>query len=282
MFFPTYFVAVCLASNFYNESFHESRDIYPDLKFFVKRQSRGQSLLQPDMSGTLRTSSSLIREHKPISSLPVGDRKALEAASLFFSKEGILLVDAMKRFNVPLKHTQGSAGSHEQHSGMHHTSPEVEPFSEGVLRHSRINRPKGYDSNVQTAARHAERLLKTGTVRDAKMALEKGKAKIQERNQRKNEELTHWRNISSTDPSQARQMTTRVPRRLSRAQYVPLRAHQLHHLGKAENMDIATQMAKHEAQEDLFRKKISILDESVERKLQDKLFKVDRDQLCMC
>lgn len=61
---------------------------------------------------------------------------------------------------------------------------EIQPFSSGVLRKSSRDgaRPAKYDSNEQVAARHAERLISTGVVKDDRIALEMGKAKVMKNN----------------------------------------------------------------------------------------------------
>jgi hypothetical protein len=54
-------------------------------------------------------------------------------------------------------------------------------------------------------------------------------------------------------------MNAKVPTRLGTADYIPCRAHQLHHWGKASDMETATKMARDEAKLELDRKKANRL-----------------------
>lgn len=131
----------------------------------------------------------------------------------------------------------------------------VKPFSSDVLRHTSGKRPVGYDTNEQTIARFAEKYINSGTTTDDKIALRLAKFELDRKRQRKSNEWDTWRRIAGTDPSKAREMGTIVPKRLSKKEYVPLRAHQLDHQGKAPTMEDALRMAYTEHDEALSRKR---------------------------
>lgn len=134
---------------------------------------------------------------------------------------------------------------------------DIKPFSNQVLRHGGRKKPAGYDSGKQRIARFAEKYIAEGTTKSDEIALSMAKDKLKQRLQRKYELMKTWRNIAKTDPSKAREMKTQVPKRLSRKDYVPLRAHQLHHQGKAPTMEIATQVAKEEIERELSLKRVN-------------------------
>lgn len=125
------------------------------------------------------------------------------------------------------------------------TATELRPFSKDVLRRNANKRPPLYDSNQQFIARHAQVLIKKDGVREED-AIGLARARLDERRKTKQNSEAHWRHLANTDPSLARQMKTKVPTRLAKAHYIPLRAHQLDHLGKANGMVEATKMAKAE------------------------------------
>lgn len=155
-------------------------------------------------------------------------------------------------------------------SGMPRTSSIPKLFSEEMKRHIDGKKPKGYHTNNQTIARHAERLIVDGNIIDKGVAISLAKKKIQRHNLRKQNVLSQWRQIAETDPSKARLVPTKVPTRLSTTHYVPLRAHQLDHQGKASGMEEAISMARAEAQKELDRKKASRLKSgAIKRKKSD-------------
>lgn len=128
------------------------------------------------------------------------------------------------------------------------TTTELRPFSKDVLRRNAYKRPPLYDSNKQFIARHAQVLIKKDGVKEDD-AIGLAKARLDERKKTKQNNAAYWRHLANTDPSLARQMKTKVPTRLAQAHYIPLRAHQLDHLGKANGMVEATNMARAEVQQ---------------------------------
>ncbi|PWN38512.1 uncharacterized protein FA14DRAFT_153835 [Meira miltonrushii] len=198
--------------------------------------------------------------------LPEQDQKALKAADLFLSTDHISLEQAMKKYNVSNKSSSSSHGStvynpspsgssassRTPDSSAHGESLKVRPFSQAVLHRGTSKRPAKYETKDQFIARHAESLMKQGHTE--RNAITMAKTKVDQRNHKKANNLATWRHLADTDPSLARQMSSRVPTRLGAADYIPLRAHQLHHWGKAKGMEEATKMAKAESQKEVERK----------------------------
>lgn len=154
-------------------------------------------------------------------------------------------------------HSPSSATSRAPVSRAHGESLKVHPFTQDVLHRNGLKRPAKYETNDQFIARHAEGLMKKG--HSEKNAIDMAKDKVDHRNQKKSNNLSTWRNLADTDPSLARQMKTRVPTRLAADDYIPLRAHQLHHWGKAKGMEEATKIAREESQKEVDRKARSYL-----------------------
>jgi hypothetical protein len=162
----------------------------------------------------------------------------------------------------PVSHAVGNSMHHSVitkpqtlKENLHRETGSVKPFSSDVLRHTSGKRPVGYDTNEQTIARFAEKYINSGTTTDDKIALRWAKFELDRKRQRKSNEWDNWRRIAGTDPSKAREMGTIVPKRLSKKEYVPLRAHQLDHQGKAPTMEDAIRMATTEHDDALTRKR---------------------------
>ncbi|PWN38511.1 uncharacterized protein FA14DRAFT_177781 [Meira miltonrushii] len=218
----------------------------------VKRQVREHLPSSVEKASLSSSQARPIKKHKA-SKLSEEDRRSINAAKLFFSDENISLEQAIGKQNAI------SEGQKKQRSsnGMPRTSSIPMPFSDELLRNKSGKKPKGYNTNDQVVARHAERFMSDGNIMDKDVAIGMGKKMIQRSNLRKQIKLAHWRQIAETDPSKARLATTRVPTRLSKTHYIPLRAHQLDQQGKAKGMEEATQMATAEAQRELDRKRTS-------------------------
>ena len=65
-------------------------------------------------------------------------------------------------------------------------------------------RPAKYDSNQQVAARHAERLISTGVVKDEHVALEMGKAKVMKKQDYTLNLHAKWRQMANKTPKKSK------------------------------------------------------------------------------
>lgn len=166
-------------------------------------------------------------------SLSETDQDALKAAELFLNDDHISLQQALRK-------------------QMSERDPKL--FTKEVLHKNKQERPVGYDSVQQVAARHAERLLGAGKYTEEE-ARKKGKAKVERKNKQRSDRLAYWINMADTDPSQARHEKSNVPTRMAKHRYVSLRSHQLNHRGKADDMHSAKKMATEEIDKVLARKR---------------------------
>ncbi|PWN38522.1 uncharacterized protein FA14DRAFT_183877 [Meira miltonrushii] len=166
-------------------------------------------------------------------SLSETDRNALKAAEAFLNDDHMSLEQALKK---------------------HMTKREPKLFTNEVLHRSKVHgRPAGYESVKQTAARHAESVLRSGKHTEEE-ARKIGQAMVDRKNQRRVDRRAYWINMANTDPSQVRHQHENVPLRLSKHHYVALRSHQLDYQGKAENMHVAKKMAEEETEKAHARK----------------------------
>ncbi|PWN38514.1 uncharacterized protein FA14DRAFT_177783 [Meira miltonrushii] len=212
----------------------EPDSIYPNLAKRQTDQSPASS------SGSTGPQHSVLEQYKKrkwsTSSLPETDQKALKAAETFLNDDHISLQQAMKK---------------------HMTEREPKLFTNEVLHRSKGHvRPVGYESVKQVVARHAETLLRAGKHSEEE-ARKLGQARIDRKNDRRQDRMWYWKNMADTDPSQARHEKENVPYRIAKHRYVALRSHQLEQRGKAENMHAAKKMATEEIDKVLARKRES-------------------------
>ncbi|PWN38515.1 uncharacterized protein FA14DRAFT_177784 [Meira miltonrushii] len=247
-----------------DEQHYQTFNVPSSVVTLAKRQVSPDA---PDTSPMFRTEKRTRKRKEP--SLLKHDHAALKAVSMFFKNDHVSLEQAMARHNVPKKgniiadahtssvhiYTPNRASHHVSGGEDHDAATDIAPFSHEVLRNSHGRKPAGYDGKKQLTARAAEKYIIDGTATDDKNALELAKSKIAQKYRKKGTLLATWREIARTDPSKAREMKTQAPRRLKSEDYIPLRAHQLHHQRKVASLEIGVQMAKEENERELSRKR---------------------------
>ncbi|PWN38517.1 uncharacterized protein FA14DRAFT_153839 [Meira miltonrushii] len=132
----------------------------------------------------------------------------------------------------------------------HRDTTHIKPFSSDVLRGARGGKkPAGYDTRAQKIARYTEKYLKAGETK--KEAVQKANNEYAQRTRRNREDWKAWREIVRTDPSRAREMTTQVPKRMGRSDYIRLRTHQLLSRGMTADINEAIRIAREENDQQL-------------------------------
>lgn len=177
---------------------------------------------------------------EPTSSLSETDRNALKAAEMYLNNDHISFQQALNK--------------HMKTDNSHASQSDPKPFTDDVLRRNKRKRPVGYDTVKQVAVRHAERFLKNNKI-TTEEANKFGKMKVAQKNNGRRERIARWKLMAETDPSLVRFEESNVSKRISKHQYIPLRAHQLNYQGKAKDLQSAAEIAKGEIEETLAKNK---------------------------